>query len=237
VITLRQHAGENLADILSQRDANMKAIIQMADASSMNLPKSFIVLLCKCLDHAFRKFKDLQEFYPELCSHIMSELGKVYRNEEATIGMSPKRRLRYHKKHSEKTMRKLKHWLERKVEEKLFEPKSNIGRAFNYLLKHWPGLTRFLSVAGCPLSNSIVERALKIPIRNRKAAMFYKTCHGANIGSILTSLIYTATLAKVNPVEYLVALQKNKSAVFKNPDAWLPWNYHYNLEEPLKKAA
>jgi hypothetical protein len=39
------------------------------------------------------------------------------------------------------------------------------------------------------------------------------------------SLIHTCTLAKVNPFDYLVALQKHAQDVLKNPHTWLPWNY------------
>jgi transposase len=73
--------------------------------------------------------------------------------------------------------------------------------------------------------------ALKIPIRGRKAAMFYKTEHGATISNILTSLIQTAELAGENPHEYLVALQDYKSLVFKEPESWLPRNYRQTLEK------
>lgn len=39
------------------------------------------------------------------------------------------------------------------------------------------------------------------------------------------SLIHTCKLAKVNPFDYLVALQKHAMEVLKNPQRWLPWNY------------
>ena len=85
--------------------------------------------------------------------------------------------------------------------------------------------------------NNIVERALKIPIRVRKAALFYKTRHGAKISNILTSLIQTAALAGENPFDYLVALQEYKSQVFKEPQAWLPWCYRQTLEKMCFRLA
>lgn len=78
------------------------------------------------------------------------------------------------------------------------------------MLKHWDKLTRFLTIPGAPIDNNILEAALKIPIRIRKSAMFYKTEHGACIANILLSLIETARRAGVNPISYLVALQENK---------------------------
>ena len=81
------------------------------------------------------------------------------------------------------------------------------------------------------LDNNIVERALKIPIRVRKNSLIHRTCHGANVAGILMSLIQTCRLAKVNPVDYLTVLQQNKSAVFKQPNQWLPWNYQETKQQ------
>jgi hypothetical protein len=62
---------------------------------------------------------------------------------------------------------------------------------------------------------------------------------GALVADTLTSVIQTAVTNNVNPFDYLVALQKNKSQVHKNPANWLPWNYKNNLQSekttsPLK---
>jgi hypothetical protein len=35
----------------------------------------------------------------------------------------------------------------------------------------------------------------------------------------------------VNALEYLVALQEYRAAVFTQPAAWLPWTYHETLAQ------
>jgi hypothetical protein len=62
-------------------------------------------------------------------------------------------------------------------------------------------------------------------VLNRKNSLFYKTEHGAYIGDLFMSLIYTCNVNEVNPFDYLTALQKNSSLVFKDPQNWMPWNY------------
>ncbi len=62
--------------------------------------------------------------------------------------------------------------------------------------------------------------------------LFYATDYSAYIASMLTSLIATCLQAGVNALEYLVALQEHRRAVFGDPSAWLPWNYHTNLAPP-----
>ncbi len=66
---------------------------------------------------------------------------------------------------------------------KLVEENNSLGKAIRYTLKHWEPLTHFLKTEGAPLDNNILEASLKVPIRIRKNAMFYKTEHGAFKGS------------------------------------------------------
>ena len=114
--------------------------------------------------------------------------------------------------------------MEKQFEDCCVEPDSSLGGAFNYLLKRWEALTCFLSVPGAPLDNNSAERALKMILRLRKNSLFYKNEHGAYVGDVLTSMIETCRLAGINPLDYLRALMENRSAVFADPAAWLPWN-------------
>jgi hypothetical protein len=233
-----RHAGENLEAVLLNRHPDRSPIIQMCDASSMNIPKSLETILCNCLGHGFRKFRDLLDFFPAPCMTVMKALSAVFTFDEQTQEMTALARWRYHRQHSKPVMLELNRWLKAQLAEKQVEPNSSLGKAMRYLLKHWKALRRFLVVPGAPIDNNIVERALKIPIRIRKAAMFYKTRHGAAISNILTTLIQTTALANENPYDYLVALQDYKSLVFKDPEAWLPWRYRETLEKMcLRKAA
>ena len=170
-----RHAGENLEEILRHRDPAKPDIIQMCDASNNNIPSSFKTILCNCLGHGFRKFRDLLDFFPEPCLKVMKSLAVVFEVEEKTQGMSAMERWRYHRQYSKPVMLELNRWLKAQLDEKQVEPNSSLGKAMRYLLKHWKALRRFLVVPGAPIDNNIVERALKIPIRVRKnAAIFTK---------------------------------------------------------------
>src|SRR3990167_7293564 len=227
-----KHAGENITTLLQHRSTEKEKIILMCDALASNTPKLLqdIIIECNCLSHGFRKFRDLLEYYPEICLHVIHALGVIYENDAKTSSMTNNERLYFHRKYSKPIMKKLHKWLKKKINNKLVEPNGHLGNAVKYMLKHWDKLTRFLTIAGAPIDNNIVERSLKVAIRDRKNAMFYKTLHGATIGNILTSLIETARLSNVNPVDYLVALQDNKSAVHKNSADWVPWTYQKTLE-------
>jgi len=49
------------------------------------------------------------------------------------------------------------------------------------------------------------------------------------VASLLTSWIATGAQAGINALTYRVALQDHRRQVFRNPAAWLPWNYTENL--------
>ena len=221
----RQHSGENINDILKLREVDKEPIIQMCDALSANIPKDTATIVANCLSHGLRKFVEIVDFYQDMCTTIIEKLSQVFKYDAESQTMSDDARLKYHQEHSQPVMFELKKYMASLLDEHLVEPNSPLGKSIKYMQKNWEKLTRFLTVAGTPIDNNIVERALKIAIRNRKSAMFYKTSYSAGIGGMLTSLIYTCDLNQQNPQDYLVALQTHQAAVLDNPEQWMPWNY------------
>ena len=225
--TGHQHAGENLGDVLRRRAAERAPPIQMCDALSRNLPKELKVILGNCLAHGRRKFVDLAETFPQRCLHVLEVLKEVYKvNAQAKRQkLSPQQRLELHQAQSKPLMDDLHQWLIEQIEGKHVEPNSSLGKAINYMLKHWKKLTLFLRVPGAPLDNNICERALKMAILHRKNSLFYKTRRGAYVGDLFMSLIHTCQLCDADPFDYLTQLQEQAEKVAGDPAAWMPWNY------------
>jgi hypothetical protein len=224
--TGRKHAGENLADLLAQRQV-MAIPLQMCDGLSRNEPKGFQTLMGNCLAHGRRKFVVLVDMYPDEVQVLLESLGLVYFNDERArvLGMNQEERLRFHQEYSGPVMAGLKSWMEGLFSEKKVEPNSNLGKAIQYMLKRWEKMTLFLRHAGAPLDNNLCERVLKLVVLNRKNALFFKTRNGAHVGDILTSLIATCYQEGVNPFEYLKALYDHAEEVKEAPARWIPWNY------------
>ncbi len=227
------HAGENMEKLLKKRDTDACEVLQMCDALSRNIPASLKTILCNCLSHGFRKFNDLKEFYPEQCIRVIELIADVYKNDEQTVEFTKQQRLEYHQEHSAPIMKHLNEYIAHQLDSKQVEPNDSLGNAMRYMLKHWHALSQFLRIAGAPLDNNILERALKIPIRGRRTWLFYKTEYGAMIGGVLTSIIYTCALSGINPLNYLIALQEHKKQIVKEPERWLPWCYEDTLASSL----
>jgi hypothetical protein len=230
----RAHAGENLKALLTKRTANQGKPLVMSDALVSNEADEASLIRCHCLAHGRRKFSELEDVFPEECRVVLDALKQVFDHDEEARGkqMNAEERLAYHQTASAPIMDQLQGWLEQQGAERLVEPNSSLGKAIAYLLGHWDTLTRFLAIAGAPLDNNLVERALKLFIRQRKNSLFYATEHSAYIASVLTSLIATCLHAGVNALEYLVALQEHRHEVFADPGAWLPWSYQARLVPP-----
>ena len=232
-VTGRRHAGENLDAILAHRDPKLGPIHWMSDALAANTPKQHQerALDLSCLVHGRRKFVEIDAFFPSECARVLEAIATVYQHEAhcKQHRLTAEQRLAYHQAHSRAVIDDLKTWMEKQLQDKQVEPNSRLGGAFEYLLKRWDALTRFLDIPGAPLDNNTAERALKMILRYRKNSLFYKNEHGAYVGDVLTSLIETCRLAGANPLEYLSALMENRSAVFADAAAWLPWNYRDTL--------
>jgi len=226
--TGRQHAGENMNDLLNQREENLPPPIQQCDGGN-NLPKDHKTLVAYCMAHSRRKFYELVENHPEIVIRVIGWFAEIFGN-EVNGPDDDQERLKWHQEKSGPIMRKIKSYCENLIEKKDIEPNSSMGKAIAYFRNHWEGLTLFLRVPGVPLTNNASERIVKRAVLNRKNAYFYRTEAGAKIGDILMSTMETCILNKINVWKYLIAIQEHKEKVAKEPKKWLPWNYEKTLE-------
>jgi transposase len=162
--TGRQHAGENLRDVLEHRLAEFGRPIQMCDALSRNTPKlsdGAEILLANCLAHGRRQFVEVAANFPQACRYVLETLGTVYKYdaEARDAKLSPAERLAFHQQHSAPVMEQLHQWLEAQFAFHQVEPNSGLGKAITYLLRHWKALTAFLRDTGAPLDNNATNAA------------------------------------------------------------------------------
>ncbi len=203
----------------------------MCDALARNMSDEMLTIICNCLAHGRRNFVDQLHAFPEEARHVIDVLAGVYHYDDIAKnhGMSPDERLTFHQEKSGPLMDELKEWMETRLSEKLVEPNSGMGKAFEYMLKRWDRLTRFLRVAGAPLDNNTVERALKTVIRHRKNSLYYRTETGAWVGDLFMSMIHTCNLMGVNAFKYITVLLRNADKLAADPDRWMPWNFEQTL--------
>ena len=226
------HAGEFIDELLAKRDESTPLPLVMSDALSHNKPsKVYSVSYCLCNSHGRRGFAEHINFYPEEMKKILEWYGKIWENdkEASRQNLSAAKRLAWHQTHSLPMMEKIQSWGQGVLETQEVEENSSLGKVINYFNEHYHELTAFCRFEGAALDNNRVERALKLVVRNRKNALFFKTQIGATLGDIITSLIATASELNVNLFEYFNLLQRKQDEVKANPEFYLPWNYRSQL--------
>lgn len=231
--TGKEHAGENMDRILSMRRHGLSPPIQMSDALSCNTSHPHQVIWACCTVHARRNFWEIRHNFTEACERLIEDLGQVFEHEARCKkeGLDDHARMHFHKEHSGPIMNKLRDWMKHDLTECQVEENSTLGRAMNYMIRHWDGLTRFLNTPGAPLDNNLAEMILKPGVLLRKNALFFKTLPGAEVGSKLMSIIQTCIRNHCNPYHYLIAVLNNAHDVARLPEAWLPWTYQQRLAE------
>lgn len=237
--TGRAHAGENLAEVLDQRQAQRSPPLHMCDGLARNTPKGHPTVNCNCNVHARRNFVEIKSAFPEECHKVVESFSEIYRVEAQTKadGLGPQERLEVHRARSQPVMEDLKAWFTEQMEGRKVEPNSGLGQAMAYMQERWTELTQFLRVPGAPLDNNVTERILKMAILHRKNSLFYRTQRGADVGDLFMSLIQTCRANEINPFDYMLAVSRNAKAAQADPGRWLPWNYQLNLTQQAALSA
>ena len=227
------HAGEWLDEILGHRPAALARPVVMADALSSNRTSEHEVVRASCNAHARRGFFDVAASYPDEALHALELYQRIWVNEAhcRDEALSPEARLAYHQEHSAPPMQALHRWCTEQLESGAVEANGTLGKAMQYVRRHFDALTLFLRLPGAPLDNNVVERLIKVVVRNRKNSHFYRSEVGAGVSDVITSVLATCHENEVNGFVYLVALQRHARAVRRAPERWLPWNYEAALAE------
>jgi transposase len=116
-----------------------------------------------CNAHARRKFEPIANATKGdgLAKVGMCFYRRIYRIERLAKDekMTPQQRYALRQRLTKPIMKEFKVWLDANLPTVL--PKSPLGKAFNYTLKHWGGLCRFLDDGRLEADNNLTEQEIK----------------------------------------------------------------------------
>ena len=229
------YAGEFIDLILQHRDPARPPPLLMCDGLSSNKPSNIHSIVSLCNSPGRRQFYDVMSHFPEEVDYVLDRYGVIWGNERVTVEekMTDKARWVHHKAHSLPIMQEILAWGQFMLQcngpqMAKVEANSGLGKAIRYFIKHYEGLVRFCYVEGAQIDNNTMEAALKLVVRNRKSASFYKTQAGASIGDVIMSMIATCVQSGANAFEYFNLVQRDNKKAIDNPEKYLPWNYQDN---------
>jgi transposase len=168
--------------------------------------------LAHCWAHVRRKFIEAEDAYPELSREAVEKIGELFAVERQAprpgVGAEPQERegwLELRRKLREESSRpvvlSLRDWaLEHRGR---VLPRSKMGKAIEYMISLWPGLTLFLTDPRVPLDNNGAERALRGMVVGRKNHYGSRSKRGTEVAALFYTLLETAKLSQVDPAAYL----------------------------------
>ena len=196
------------------------------------------IVLVNCGSHARRKFEPIAKGTKGqgLATDAMRFFKSLYKIERIAKDQALSHESRYElrQKEAKPILEAFKRWLDEVYPTVL--PQSPLGKAINYCLNLWPGLTRYLEDGRLEIDNNLTEQQIKPFVIARKNFMFAASMDGAEALCLHLSLIRTAKAHGLDPYHYYVKLLKSipYCRSVEDYEKLLPWNID---KEDLRKAA
>jgi len=151
-----------------------------------------------CNAHARRYFVESEDNYPE-SAPMIAFYRELYQIEEKVRSKPPDEIKTIRQKESKPILDQMQVYC-LKLQ---CLPKSSMGKAKNYFLKHFERLTRYLEDGCLPIDNNLSERSLRGPVLGRKNFYGNHSKRGAKTSAILYSIVESCKLNRVEPQNYL----------------------------------
>ena len=155
-----------------------------------------------CLAHARRKFDELVKANASpVAQQAIQRIARLYRVEADARGLTPEQRLQLRQERSQPLWQELHVWLQ--LERTRVPEGSAIARAIDYSLKHWEGLSQFLSNADVPIDNNHIENQIRPWALGRRNWLYIGSLLAGERAAIVMSLLQSAKLHGHDPWAYL----------------------------------
>ncbi|WP_323825314.1 IS66 family transposase [Algoriphagus sp. C2-6-M1] len=130
------------------------------------------ILLTYCMAHARRYFMDAVRDVEKQANNILDEMQLLYALEqemrEQELGWE--KRTEERKKHARPVLDRLEKWL--KENQYRYRPQSPMGKAIDYTLPRWAGLSAYELHVQMEIDNNLIENAVCPLAVGRKAFLF-----------------------------------------------------------------
>jgi len=197
--------------------------------------------LVLCNVHARRRFASLVKVTRAtdgIAYQALRYYKKVYAIERQAKNekLTPKSRYQLRQKKTKPLFKEIYEWFEKNYKETL--PKSALGEALGYAIKHQIGLMRFLEDGRLEVDNNGTESEIRPWVMARNNFLFADSVDGVYALCNHLTLIRTAKLHQLDPYHYLAEVFRRipDCTTVEDFEALLPWNISLSDKELLKTA-
>lgn len=174
-----------------------------------------------CLVHARRKFVEAAELLktpgrPHAAVKFFKALFRIERQLET---LTDEQRYAERQRCAVPILKDLKTWLD--VQALAVLPKSALGEAVGYSLRHWQALCRYTEAGYLEASNNFAEQCMRPVAVGRKAFLFVGSERAGHAAAIYYSIVQSCKVNHVNPLTYLTYVLKNvrnRAVTLPTPD-------------------
>lgn len=166
------------------------------------------IVLVGCLAHARRKFEHALDSDATRAQHALLLIQQLYaverqarEQQRCPAGMSPQDRFKLRQEKSKPVMDALGQWLVEEYAKVL--PKSNIGKAFYYIIARYNKIYLYLQDGRLEIDNNLIENSIRPVALGRKNYLFAGSHAAAQRAAMVYSLLGSCKLQNINPYEYL----------------------------------
>ena len=155
-----------------------------------------------CWAHLRRDFHDVwKTTKSEIARQALDRIGSLYDIEKQINGRSAEERRAVRQAHSKSKVESFKVWAEQQLG--AISGKSDLAKAFRYILSRWAAFTLFLEDGCVAIDNNAAERAMRPIGIGRKNWLFAGSDSGGETLAKAMTIIETAKLSGLDPQAYL----------------------------------
>ena len=160
------------------------------------------VTLAFCWAHLRRRFYEVYVGgHAPIATEALARIKLLYDIEAEIRGLPPEMRKAVRQEKSKPVIDDMKLWFEATFAK--VSKGARIADAIRYGLNHWDGLLRFLGDGRIEIDSNTVERSIRSIVLDRKNSLFAGHDLGAEGWAMISSLLETAKLNRVNPQAWL----------------------------------
>ncbi len=189
-----------------------------------------------CNSHARRKIRE-STAYPDDRKHWLRWFKELYDIEDRGKVMSPEQRYQLRQSEAKPMWDAMEQWLE-EVKFRTFNvilPKSDFGKALQYIRNHFIELKRYLDDASIPIDNNETEQLMKQVAIGRKNWLFAGSVAGGERTAGFLTLVSSALRNDLDVWLYVKDVLDQLLAGVTEYEPLLPWNWSADHPEAIRQ--
>lgn len=184
------------------------------------------VLLVFCMAHARRKFVDALKYDEQKAGFVLEKVKVLYKLEKdmREEGLSWEQRTHQRKLKAKPVLDEMHEWLIEHAQKEL--PSSPLGKAINYALPRWAGLSAYAEHGQLEIDNNLAENAIRPIAIGRKNYLFCGSHQAAKMTAGMYSFMASCRKNQVDELQWLTdVFQRIQSHKYKDLYQLLPNNW------------